>query len=251
MKTVILVWKNGSIHRNKHCDDIYQLIKSTCYVYHLSTIIPFTFFVDTQHHSISNYIPSMPHPYEQLILNNQIPIVHDVEEYINTTSNVLFFSTTTCLPFIISEKGKQFIQQLFIPPYPIIVKLIPISIQSIVHVHINNSIISYPSYPYLFYKIYEYIQPYLSLSTIVLSDTKEFKDFLKPKNKCIIFDTLIGNIGYTPHDDKIEDTLFDLTLMTKATKIYSFSWNKKVPGFVKIASFYDVPIKEIKYLNKY
>jgi hypothetical protein len=247
MKTIILVWKNGSIHRNKKCDDLYQLIKSTCYLYYLSSIIPFTFFVDTQHHSISNYIPSMIHPYQKLVLNNPIPIVHDVEEYINNSSDILFFSTTTCLSCTVTEKCKQFIHQLFIPPYPIIIKLIPISIKSIVHVHINNSIISYPPYPHLFYKVYEYIQPYLSLSTIVLSDTKEFKEFLKHKNKCILFDTLIGNIGYTPHDNSVEDTLFDLLLLTKATKIYSFSWNKKIPGFVKLASFYDIPIKEIKY----
>ena len=95
------------------------------------------------------------------------------------------------------------------------------------------------------YIVYARIKKYITPTTIVLSDTHEFKTYLKTKQECIIFDTLIGNIGFPPHDDAIEDTLFDLYLMTKANKIYSFSWGNTIPGFVKLASLYNVPILEI------
>ena len=250
MKTVIYVWKNNSIHRSKLCDDLFQLIQTTCYLHYLSIITPFTLYVDTQHHSISKVLPVLQHPHMKLVADNEIPIVHDLDYYIlSTESNIIYFCSTTYLPIKLNKLCMEFIQSILMPSPTLLLRILPIQVYNVIHVHINEPIISKFKYPYLLYTVYERIKQYLSPTTIVLSDTHEFKSYVKTKQECIVFDTKIGNIGYPPHDDRLEDTLFDLYLITKATKIYSFSWNNTTPGFVKIAILYNVPIVEIKLIN--
>ena len=250
MKTVIHVWKNKSIHRSKLCDDFFQLIKTTCYLHYLSIITPFTLYVDTQHHSISKVIPMLDHPHIKLIADNEIPIVHDIEYYIQSSNtDVLYFCSTTYLRIDLTQPCRDFIQTILMPPPTMLLRILPIQVNNIVHIHINDPIILTFKYPHLLYLIYERIKHYITPTTIVISDTHEIKQYIKTKKDCIIFDTKIGNIGYPPHDHCIEDTLFDLYLMTKATKIYSFSWMNTIPGFVKIVSCYNIPIVEIKLIN--
>jgi len=245
MKTVIYVWKNNSIHSSKQCDDLFQLVKTTCYLHYLSIKMLFTFHVDTQHHSISKCLPII-HPYQKIIATNKIPIVHDIDYYIQSSSNdILYFCSTTYLPHKLSTECVEFIKKIFAPSYSIMNRIQPIQVNTIIHVHINSPIISTFKYSHLLYIVYARIKKYITPTTIVLSDTQEFKTYLKTKQECMIFDTLIGNIGFPAHDDAIEDTLFDLQLMSKATKIYSFSWSNTIPGFVKLATLYNVPVIEI------
>ena len=247
MKTVIYVWKNNSIH-SKKCNDIFQLIKSTCFLFHLSRTMYFDLIVDILHHSISKCLQVQPHKYQQLITDNinNIPVVHDPEDYIiSSESTILFFRSFTYLMCKLTPEYFRFIQNILVPSNTIMRRIEPIKVCSIVHVHINRSIISACTYSYLFHSVYTKIKPYLTPTTILLSDTKEFKSYVKNLDTCIIFDTLIGNIGYVPHDETVEDTLFDLFLMTKACNIYSFSWDISTPGFVNIMYLYNIPIYKI------
>ena len=228
MKTVIYVWKNNSIHRSKQCDDLFKLIQTTCYLYYLSKKMSFILYVDTQHHSISKCLPPLIHPYTKIIETYPIPIIHDLDYYIQSTNkDLLYFSSTTYLHHTIMPDCSSFIRKILEPPQSML-KRLPTNITTVVHVQINEPIISKFKYPHLLYTVYYRIYPYLSPTTIVISDTYEFKTYLK--SKCIVFDTRIGNIGFTPHDDAVEDTLFDLYIMTKATKIYTFSWLIEVMG---------------------
>ena len=248
MKSVILVWKNNY---NQQCDDLFTCIKATCFLYNLADSMYFKLYVDFQHHSISKCLPNICHPYQQFILENKnnIPIVHDVEDYISSSdSNFLFFYTSTYL-FIkqLNNEGKQFIQNILEPPTSILQRINVIPVHTILHLKLNNPIISSFKYKHLLYIIYEKIKQYLSPNIIILSDTHEIKTYIKSKYPdCIVFDTLIGNIGFEPHDETVEDTLFDLYLMSKAKQIYSYSWYNSFPGFLKIVSLYNVPIYEIK-----
>ena len=248
MKTVIHVWKNTS--KNK-CIDLFQYIKCSCYLFHLSKLFHFKLYIDTQLHSISNYIIPLQHPYQKIITENKldIPFIYDIEEYITSAdSDLIYFSSTTYLFFTLNKECKDFIQTILQPCYSLKLRIDSIPVTTILHIHMNHSIItSMVPYQHLYYTIYDKIKPYLSPDTIVLSDTKEFKTYLKTKNNCIVLDTKIGNIGYTPHDDYIEDTLVDLYLMTRAEKIYSFSWYKTIPGFLKIMYIYDIPLVQITY----
>ena len=248
MKTVILVWKNY-YNPKTHCDDLFTCIKSTCFLYTLSQTMNFKFFVDFQHHSISKYL-HITHPYQQYILEHKrnIPIIHDVEHYIKTSdSNFLFFYTPTHYCINPTIDCKEFIRKLLDPPEFIYQSIKSIPVHTILHLQLNNAIISSFKYTHLMHTVYERIKWYLSPNIIILSDTHEIKTYIKSKYPpCIIFDTLIGNIGYEPHDDAVYDTMCDLYLMTKAKKIYSFSWYFSIPGFVKIMSMYDIPIHQIK-----
>jgi hypothetical protein len=247
MKTVILVWKNY-YNPKTYCDDLFTCIKATCYVYNLSKTMNFHFFVDFQHHSISKCLLDLYHPYQQFILENKIPIIHDVDHYIKTSSsNFLFFYTPTHLCINPTDDCKQFIKNLLQPCETITRQINPIPVHTILHLHLNTPIISPFKYTHLMYTVYERIKPYLSPNIIILSDTHEIKTYIKSNYpECIVFDTLIGNIGYEPHDDAVHDTMFDLYLMSKAKKIYSFSWYFSIPGFVRIMSIYDIPIYQIK-----
>ena len=237
MKTVILVW-----HNRPTCIDLFSWVKGTCYLFHLSKIIPFRLYVDIQFHVLSNYI-ECSHPYEQFIRENKqcIETVHDVDWYIKSSdSNLLFFRCTTYLPVKLSAECNAFIRKLFTPKLQL--QINRHKVKNVVHVHVNNPIISYPPFQTLFEVVYEKIEPYLTEDTLLLSDTKEFKEYVKVRNKCMIRDTKIGNIGYSPHDDRVEDTLIDFYTMTRANRIYAFSWYNEIPGFLQIVSFYNVEI---------
>lgn len=249
MKTIILVWKNQYSFKN-NCHDLYTCIKATCYLYNLSHSMNFKLYIDFQHHSISKCLPNINHPYQQFISNNKnnIPIVHDVEDYINSSdSSFLFFYTSTYLCINLNNSCKQFISKILHPPDFIIQYINTIPVHTILHLKINNPIISSFKYPYLLYTVYERIKQYLSPNIIILSDTHEIKTYIKSKYPdCIVFNTLIGNIGFEPHDEAVCDTMVDLYLMTKAKLIISFSWYGSIPGFVNITSIYNVPVYQIK-----
>jgi hypothetical protein len=214
----------------------------------------FKLYVDIQHHSISKCLLNLHHPYQELILEQKenIHTIHDVEHHITTsTSDLLFFYTTTYLFFIIDKNCNTFIKNILLPSPILSSRIEPIQIENILHIHINNSIISPFKQSYLLHRVYEKIKHYITPSTIILSDTYEIKQYIKSQHsECIMFDTLIGNIGFEPHDGCVEDTLFDLFLMTKAKKIYSFSWNYDIPGFLKILSIYDIPNIELLVKRK-
>jgi hypothetical protein len=250
MKTVILVWKNNYNPIKYCCDDLFTCIKASCFLYNLSYVMNFKLYIDFQHHSISKCLPDINHPYKQFISENKnnIPIVHDVEDYISSSdSNFLFFYTSTYLCINPNNNCKQFISKILHPPNFMIQAINSISVHTILHLKLNNSIITSFKYPYLLYTVYERIKQYLSPGIIILSDTHEIKKYIKTKYpECVVFDTLIGNIGFEPHNDAVCDTMFDLYLMTKAKKIFSFSWYSSIPGFLRITAIYDIPIHEIK-----
>ena len=248
MKTVILVWKNN--YTKHYCDDLFTMIKTTCYLYNLSISMNFKFYVDYQHHSISKCLPNINHPYQQFILEHKkyIPTIYDIDYYISSThSDFLFFYTKTYLFINLNNECKEFIRHILNPPNPIMQRINAIPVNDILHIQLNTPIISSFKYSHLMYTVFEKIEPFLYPNMIILSDTHEIKQYIKTQYpECIVFDTLIGNIGYDTHDEAVPDTLFDLYLMTKAKKIYSFSWYKNIPGFVKIMSIYNIPVYEIK-----
>jgi hypothetical protein len=146
------------------------------------------------------------------------------------------------LPVKLPTECNTFIRKIFTPKYKLQLQINQIKVNNVVHVHVNNPIISYPPYQHLFEVVYEKIEPYLTEDTLLLSDTQEFKDYVKNKKKCIIQDTKIGNIGFTPHDNRAEDSLLDLYHMIRAKRVYSFNWHNQIPGFVQMAMFYNVEI---------
>jgi hypothetical protein len=76
---------------------------------------------------------------------------------------------------------------------------------------------------------------------IFLSDSQQLKDAVKRNGTFFAFDTEIGHTGYHADIDKLQDTLFEFFIMTKATKIKSYTVNNWPSGFVKIAQdIYDV-----------
>jgi hypothetical protein len=245
MKTVILVWQNTP----QKCIDLFSWINGACYLFYLSAKIPFRLYVDIQFHIISKYVESN-HPYKQFIFENKqyLEMIHDVEWYIKSSdSNLIFFSSTTCLPFTMTPACQTFARNLLTPKYRLTSQIQQIRSEHVVHVHINNPIISYPNFQQLFPIVYEKILPHLTSQTILLSDTQEFKDYVKERSECIIFDTKIGNIGFTAHDYAVEDSLLDLYIMTRAKYVSSFTWHDNLPGFLNILLFYNVYVEKITH----
>uniref|UniRef100_A0A6C0B9L6 Uncharacterized protein n=1 Tax=viral metagenome TaxID=1070528 RepID=A0A6C0B9L6_9ZZZZ len=129
MKSVIYVWKNNSIHRSKLCDDFFQLIQTTCYLHYLSVIMSFILYVDTQHHSISKVLTVLNHPHMKLISDNKIPVVHDLDYYIQSIdSDILYFCSTTSLPFKLNKPSIEFIQRILMPSPTLILRILPIQV---------------------------------------------------------------------------------------------------------------------------
>jgi hypothetical protein len=93
------------------------------------------------------------------------------------------------------------------------------------------------------YNINDIIDNLDSTNNILLSDSCEFKEFVRGKNLNIfIFDTKICHLGWYDNDMDIKDTLFEFFLVLKASNIKSFSVYHWPSGFTYAISFiYKIP----------
>ena len=115
----------------------------------LSKKMSFILYVDTQHHSISKCLPPLIHPYTKIIETYPIPIIHDLDYYIQSTNkDLLYFSSTTYLHHTIMPDCSSFIRKILEPPQSML-KRLPTNITTVVHVQINEPIISKFKYPHL------------------------------------------------------------------------------------------------------
>jgi|LauGreSBDMM110SN_4_FD.fasta_scaffold06890_2 hypothetical protein len=272
MKTVIHVWTHefniNPVHLAKYNyyneKEFYfglgDLMRSTIKLYELSKIMNFRLIVDLQLHPISSFLKIKKTEYSDYVLENKNNVDYvcygGVEDYINeSTKDVLLILTNDFFSGTVTNDCKAFMKSILDPTteYQEYINFqlskLPFHNYNIIHYRLNDDEFKNGGVG----KNTEYLNSILySLNNnkesndVLLTDSISFKEHSFLNSDVYIFDTKVCHLGLSKDYHAIRDTLFELFLITRSSKIKTYCKIHSVSGFVKwISEIYDIPIQII------
>lgn len=241
-----------------------DMIRGLIGMYQLSTDYGFELISDITLHPISKFLKQDNHRYSSNVQNDANTIIftlpehveHTIQNFLASDKEVMYIATnmnTNVYNRKITDDCRQFIKHIlspndtFLSYYKTQTELIDNNYK-VVHYRfgdkelfcLDNETNWLESYSIHLEKIHNE-----NKSTILISDSKRFKDYVSSKSHPIkIFDTNICHSGCSIKETAIRDTLFDIFLMMNANKIMSFSRYSWISGFVHIIhAIYDIPLE--------
>jgi hypothetical protein len=217
----------------------------------------FRFIVDIQHHPISCFLEIQKTEFSEFVFNNKNNIDYvcygAVEEYINQTNkDVLLILTNDFFNGTISNDCKNFIKNILNPSkeykkyidYQI--TKIPFEKYNILHYRLNDdefkNIGVGKNIDYLNNMTIS-VNKNKEKNDILITDSLSFKEHVFLNSDIFLFDTKLCHLGLSKDFYAIRDTLFELFLISKSSKIKTYCKIHAVSGFVKwISLVYDIPI---------
>jgi len=266
-KTIILTWTKKSCNMLDSYFGLGDVIRGTIHMYILSKKYDINLIVDTQLHSLNAYLKKRPHPYEDLVLKNKdnipfLPFVFSgdsfnnfikfINDETNYTDGVLFMMTNGPIRIKhITQDCKDFIKDILSP-----------NDEFRAYMDEKMKTIPYPEYDILHYRFgdnemikmineqhaefIENVKKHCTNSTILLSDSQGFKDFVKQNFEIFMFDINICHLGHPIEIHDLKDTLFEFFMTTRAKSIKTYTVHNWLSGFVRISNLiYDVPLVRI------
>lgn len=263
MKTFILCWTqspcNLSVDNTNNFFGLGDILRGTMSMLQLSKKYNFHFFVDIQLHPISKYLRVIRSPYSEYVLQNanKIPFIypHEIEHFIqNSQNDVCCLLTNSHLIGEITQECKDFIKNILVPNDDFakyindlkVAKNTPSS-YNILHFRLGDSLLIRNESGVDFQNYINIMNQHKEPNDILMSDSTGFKEHIMRGNYGIfLFHIHIAHLGYGNHTNDIRDTLFEFFVVTKASKIKTFSNYGHISGFVDIAHcVYDIPLIRI------
>jgi hypothetical protein len=268
MKTIIHTWSNNfNINQEHVCKYNYlketnfyfglgDLIRSTIKLFHLSKIMHFRLIVDIQHHPISNFLKSYEHEFSEYVRDNKNNIQYvcygGVEDYINETKSekdILLILTNDFYEGDVSIECKNFIKKILRPNDNFQnfinnkISKIPFNIFNVYHYRINDNDFLNKTEEIIYENFLVHFKNNKEYNDVLITDTINLKKYIYLNEDVFVFDTKICHLGLSSDLDEIRDTLFELFLLSYATKIKTYCKIHNISGFVKwIACVYDVEL---------
>jgi hypothetical protein len=238
-------------------------------MYDLSKTFGFKYYVDYSLHPVSKFLIKPNHPHEQLVYKNRdnIPFIGYGQDIQQTThilnhkfnkEDILFGFTNISSGLYhvqndpISDDCKMFMKKILRP-------------NDILQKHINEYLLKLPKqFEVLHYrlgdmtslvskkleldidKLEKHILERMNSNTLFVSDSKVAKDIIYKKlyDKVFMFHHDIGHIGFHKEEQKILNTLVELFVLSKATRIRSFSIYSWPSGYTNaVHKIFDVPLE--------
>jgi len=269
MKTIIHVWthefninqehlqKYNYLNEKEFYFGIGDLIRSTIQLYELSKTMNFRLIVDLQLHPISSFLQIQKTEFSEFVLNNKNNIDYvcygAVEDYINESKkDVLLILTNDFFKGNISNDCKLFIKNILTPTFEykqyikFLLSKIPVKKYNILHYRLNDDEFknncSVKDVKYL-NNISSNVNKNKEFNDILITDSLSFKEYIFLNSNIFLFDTKLCHLGLSKDYYAIRDTLFELFLISKSSKIKTYCKIHAVSGFVKwISEVYDIPI---------
>jgi hypothetical protein len=270
MKTIIHVWTHEFNISQEHLakynyyneKEFYfglgDLMRSTIKLYELSKIMNFRLIVDLQLHPISSFLEIQKTEHSDYVLQNKNNIDYvcygAVEDYINESNkDVSLILTNDFFKGVVTNDCKVFMKSILKP-----------TTEYKEYINFQLSKLPFPNYNIIHYRLnddefknggsgknIEYLNSMVnSLNSnkenndILLTDSLSFKEYSFLNSDVFIFDTKLCHLGLSKDYHAIKDTLFELFLITSASKIKTYCKIHSVSGFVKwISEIYDIPIQ--------
>jgi hypothetical protein len=259
-KTVIFVFThkvcNLTTDKNNNFWGIGDMIRGLICVYQLSKKHNFNLIVDYQLHSIGELLNPIKHKYKDYILRNKdsIVFVQDAEKYIlNNNDNLMYFFTNDYYNEGITDECQTFIKNILMPNKKFkeyindTIKIYKVpSEYNILHFRLGDDLLV-RNKQNNFTQLKELIRKVNGKNDILISDSKDFKNYIKNTYPNIFqFDLEITHTGLNSNTNSIRDTLFEFFIATTSQNIKSYSVYNHTSGFVKIAKeIYNVNLIKI------
>lgn len=260
MKTIIQVFTNKCINMPQDNINNYwglgDMIRGTIYLHQLSIEMGFKFIIDIQLHPISNFLQYKVHPYSDLIRDQKDNILfsHNPQnDILESNSDVIYFFTNgPNINYNINDDTKQFIKQIFIPNEKFQsylndrLSLIQSKKYSIIHYRLGDSYIVNNNDIMIFDNYLDHFKKHYESTDILISDSLNFKKFIKKYQNIFTFEDDIGHIGYHIDDNLIKNTLVEFFMVSESFKIKTYSSYGWISGFVYwIHQIYDIELINI------
>lgn len=270
-KTIILTWTKTpcNITDNINCNywGLGDVIRGTIHMYNLTKELGINLFVDTQLHSLNAYLKKRQHPYEDFVLNNKEKVIclpfsfnsdsfNNFVRFINDDNNyndgILLITTNGPIKINhITEDCKDFIKNILTPNDDFMryidekMKEIPYKEYNILHYRFGDTeMIKNSNEKHI--EFLDNVKKHITKTTILISDSHNFKVLVKDNLDLFMFDTKICHLGHPIEKHDLRETLFEFFITTKAKKIKTFTVHNWLSGFVRIANIiYDVPLIRI------
>jgi hypothetical protein len=267
MKTVILVWKHKysnydtDMYNNYH--GVGDLLRATYALYILSKLFKFNLIVDYSLHPISEYLTLNKHDFSDLVKQNSdnIPLIvnsTNIMEYIErATTPQIILSCGIELEFYsmefhtdIIEETKVFMKTLLIPNenfqkyIDCALEQLPFKEYSVLHYRLGDDELVRGIQNKNFSLILDDLKKDLKDSQILLSDSAEFKDYVNKQGiNIFMLNHPICHLGVAKDSISIRNTLLELIILQKASRIKSTSIYSWVSGFTfAISAIYGIPL---------
>ena len=250
-KKVIQVWTHNVKNLSKDTNDNFwglgDIVRGTIHLYQLSQKYDFDLIVDTQLHPLSNCLKQEQHLYSGWVLYNKdnIEFQNNVESRIQN-QHISLLLTNDHFNEPIDDNCREFIKRILRPNDDFFCP-IPQEQYSILHFRLGDDEmvrnIATKQYDTYLDKIREKKED----TDIFISDSSALKQRVKQEWGMRMFDGKIGHIGYHSDPESIRYSFFEFLLLTKASKIKTFTTLGWISGFVKTANLiYNVPIEVIQ-----
>lgn len=266
-KTVIIVWKQVVKNLKPTEKDNFwgfgDMIRGVCGIVDVCEELGILVFVDTRHHPVGSFFKYNTHTYEELIDNNidniNIDLFNNRESIKTHLTNIfktkdIYYNAIWVNPYIftikLSNYVKQFIKTVLTPTdtfQAYIDKHLPSYKYDIIHFRLGDKYFD-SNDKSNFKDVMNKLQNTIGGGDILISDSKSFKDIVYKEmhDKIVISDIKPCHIGYEKDNYKIQETLYEYILLTKAQTIKTYSVYGWVSGFTNsIHKIYDVPLNII------
>jgi hypothetical protein len=257
MKTIVQVWTHKCVNQSGFWG-IGDALRGTIQAYLLCKKMGYKFYVDTTLHMIHKYIVTQQHPYSNLIdsLKGEIfmiPANHNLEKKILELPEGVhcFFTNALCTEYI-DEECKDFIKKLLTPEPSLeeevrkVRECIPFDSYSILHFRLGDDELVYKKHTEVSNSIIQKIRLNKDTKSVLISDSNILKKHHDVIKEVFVLQTKPSHIGTLNNDESIKDSLVDFILVTRSSRIKTYSCYDWISGFVMWASkIYDIPIETI------
>jgi hypothetical protein len=261
MKTIILCWQQKYNNVNQGYLSGYwglgDMIRGTISTYQICKKYNYKLIVDTHLHPISLYFNKNTSIYSSILdkIHNKVVFIEKgkLNDYINNSQvDLLCFMTNEDIIHDIDDDDKQFIRNILEPNENMnnIIKSylekLPLN-YSILHIRLNDleqkrNIYDYP----LYNSLINIVNNNKENTSILFSNSHNFKVYINKLINIPFIDTNGSHIGYDNNSDNIRDTLLDMYIISKSSKIKTYSQYSWTSGFVNwIAKCYNIEIEII------
>ena len=236
-----------------------DIIRSIYGVYKLSLKYNFKLIVDISHHPISKFLIHNDHEYSSKVNEiidtikfyrlDEIDIMKEFKD-----KKIVFLGLHSGLEAYESneyhKEAQEFIKKILQPSKDFMIEFdrtnnkISFENLNIIHFRLGDEELVRDIVNTKYYDVcYSKIVKYKTDNTLLFSDSSDFKKFIKNKDDIKMLENEIGHIGYAKSNDAIKNTLIEYFLLTKASKIYTYTIYNWTSGFIKsVNKIYDVPI---------
>ena len=256
-KSVIFVWTqnccNINVTEKENFFGIGDMIRGMIATYEICKKLQYNFYIDIQHHPLSQCLKNPEHPYQSFVkeqkdriwfvsrdCNLEGLLENEPMEVICIMTNSNYSTVDPIIQNTLYSLFTQYQKTEFETYYQETLKSLQLDPSyEILHFRLGDfHMVRNEECPVTFESLKPLFEKYHKPNQLVISDNKNWKEYLKTQHTDIIIFAVsqIGHFGYHNDYESIRDTLVEFLLVLNSSRIYTYSVYPWRSGFVSIPS---------------